>query len=290
MELKTKKVLWLVAMFTAAILIFNGIFNCWPLFSKKNIEWEPLNYSQDFKTEAALFVQEDNLLGWPLGLGSTFLIDKQKGEFGTAAHCLIPLGDVRFVLFHNGKIYECAVSRESFLLDVATVKIKDYFNPSVLGEPLKFGVAKVGEEVRIKAFHRHFVGKGWPAIGEPVKGINKYYQDFQKLLPSGMINGNEEVVFESFEAVVADVHCLNGSSIIPAIMLKLKQDHIFTILGLSGAMVVNALNELVGIIVTFPTKGGWVRNPLTQKEEYVPYDIVFAVPAAALKQLVVYSQ
>lgn len=244
-------------------------------------------YHQTLKTETAVLAQEDLLFHPSLFFGSAFIINKQTGEFATAAHCVNLSGGGRLILFHNGKIYECVVMKKSFSADLAIIKIKNFFRREDLGEPLKMApIVSAGETVWIRGFHWHSGGQDLSSGGSyEISDIRKHYLKFAPWLPKTNTGEDKEVVFENFEATVMDTAHKIDLSAVPSIKLQTKKDHLNTFRGLSGAPVVNVADELVGIVFAAPLRSGWV-DFFIGRGEYIPYDTLYIIPSRELEKLI----
>lgn len=243
-------------------------------------------YHQKLKTKTAVLAQEDLSFNPSLFFGSAFIINKQTGEFATAAHCVNLSGGGRLVLFHNGKIYECVVVKKSSSADLAVIKIKNFFRREDLGEPLKMApMVSAGETVWIGGFHWHSGSQDRSGGSYEISDIRKHYLKFAPWLPKTNTGEDKELVFENFEATVMDTAHKIDLSAVPSIKLKTQKDHLDTFRGLSGAPVVNVADELVGIVFAAPLRSGWVDFFIGQVK-YIPYDTLYIIPSGELEKLI----
>lgn len=277
-------------LFAISVVIFSLIIGFWGRrFSGSEINdcSKGETYFQNFKTEAAILVQEKCSSGPSFSFGSAFLINKQTGEFATAAHCVELLGGSRLVLFHNGKIYECIVSKKFIPTDLAIVKIKSFFKNKDLSEPLKMApIVSIGEKVWVRGFHWHANSQNLlNQNNRKVFDIRKRYLKFSPWLPKTISGEEKEVIFENFEAIVMDTACKINLSVVPSIKLQTPKDHFDTFRGLSGAPVVNVADELVGIVFAAPLRSGWV-DFFIGRGKYIPYDTLYIIPSCELEKLI----
>lgn len=244
------------------------------------------NY-QGLKTETAVLVQEDLSFHPSLFFGSAFIINKQTGEFATVAHCVNLSGGSRLVLFHNRKIYECVLVKKFSSVDLAIIKINNFFRPEDLGDPLKMApIVFVGETVWIRGLHWHSDSQDrFGGDSYEISDVRKHYLKFAPWLPKTNTGEDKDVIFENFEATVMDTACKIDLSAVPSIKLRTKKDHLDTFRGLSGAPVVNAADELVGIIFAAPLRSGWV-DFFIGRVKYIPYDTLYIIPSCELEKLI----
>lgn len=271
--------------------IFIVIVSFITVFLSYGTFWDEINnYSRNgpyLKTETAVLAQEDLSFLPSLFFGSAFIINKQTGEFATAAHCVnLSGGSSKLVLFHNGKIYECVVVKKSSSADLAIIKIKDFFRREDLGEPLKMApIVSAGETVWIRGFHWHSGDQDRSGGNYETSDIRKHYLKFAPWLPKTNTGEDKELVFENFEATVMDTAHKIDLSAVPSIKLQTKKDHLDTFKGLSGAPVVNVADELVGIVFAAPLQGGW-GNFFIGRVKYIPYDTLYIIPSGELEKLI----
>lgn len=260
----------------------NGYF----LFNhgKKDIQSDGDSYSQDFKTETATVIKE--ILG-KVGLNaSAFIIDKQKGWFATAAHFVSFDRKNNCKLFYNGKVYQTLPLKVSSCADVAIIKIAEDFNADNFAEPYKFASGTfAGEKVFIRGFHAHSSDL-WK--DKRLTGIlRQYYNE----------SGQEEIMFDDLSAFVVRTDAtiklpatpnrvsVSDLSAKSCIELRTEEDHRCSFGGLSGGPIVNAKNELVGIVFASNPNSGYYIDLNKHKLIYVSSEMLYAVPAQELKNL-----
>lgn len=225
-------------------------------------------YNQPFKTDVAWIVLEWNCS--PIGWGSGFLTDREKGILFTNKHVsnvFNRLGRGSHKIFFNGRVYNAAIIKTDILSDAALVQITDQFNYSEFTDPAPFAQekVKVGDKVVVEGFHIHPYqirqsdiedGYDFPLI--PI------FRDHYK---SGTLNLDKEreIVFEKLEAEVSEVDKKimvreQGTGITQVIRntsnlyieIKTVKDHKFSFGGLSGTVVRNTKGETIGIFTAAP--------------------------------------
>ncbi len=241
-------------------------------------------YSQNFVSPVAVLVQERN--GEPFYFASSFLQSKESGIFVTAKHFVENIGGSNFKVFFNGKVYDGLVVATPSISDLALTGIKGAnFNPAYFPDPLSLSESqlKIGDRVRILGMHPHPVERQAHKV---LVGIFKGYYD--------MFWQKREFVFDELEAKVSNlsVEVKNddiagtpeGAGFISNTYIEIitVEDHHFSFGGLSGGVVVNEKNEVVGV-VSHAREGGYVLDGLVL--DYQPWDTVRLVPVKELHEL-----
>lgn len=227
-------------------------------------------YLQDFKTDVAWIPLEWN--GKPMGWGSGFLVDKDRGAFFTNKHVsneFNTVGKGSHKLFFNGKVYNTELVKTPPTVDAALIKITDEFDSSEFPESASFSgeKVKVGDRVWVEGFHVHSYSirkaDGESGYNFPVIPI---FRDYYRMNTRDLDN-EKEVVFEKLEARVTNINKKieiggQGSGIVQDmrnivnlyIEIKTSKDHLFSFGGLSGTVVRNDKGETVGIFTAGPTE------------------------------------
>ncbi len=240
-------------------------------------------YPQNFKTEIAFVSRE--ISDKELINGSAFIIDKQKGWFATAAHCVGQNKNRHIKIFYNGVVYRGLPVKVSSRADVAIIKIDGNFNVDNFAEPYKFSTgAVVGEKVFIRGLHPH--PKEFLA-GKNITGIFREYYHSEI---------DREVVLDDLLASVTSVDAKINLLVAPdnmvvsymsaksCIEMRTEEDHPSSLGGLSGGPIVNRSNELIGILFASNLCGGqWYSFNL--KEHRLGFFLVHMIYAVPVKEL-----
>ena len=240
---------------------------CVPQLNKK-VNCGVSTYSQNLKTDVAWIVLEFNCR--PMGWGSGFLVDKEKGIFRTNKHVsdmFNTLGPGSHKMFFNGKIYNVEIIKTSLLVDTALVRITDSFNSFDFPEPKKFSEtkARIGDRVLIEGLHVHpyRIRESDEADGFKFAVI-PIFRDIYRISALDL-DKEVEVVFERLEAEVTTLDkkievegqgsgtAQNLRSVSNVyIEIKTIKDHKFPFGGLSGTVVRNSKLETLGIFTAGP--------------------------------------
>lgn len=260
----------------------NGYFLFQP--GEKGVRSDGNSYPQDFKTETGTVIKE--ISGKIELKASAFIVDKQKGWFATAAHFVGFDGKNNSKLFYNGQVYQILPLKVSSRADVAIIKIAEGFNAGNFAEPYKFAFGTfAGEKVSVRGFHVH-PSNLWK--DKRLTGILRQYYN---------ASGHEEIVFDDLAAFVMrtdarinlpatpDRISASDLSAKSCIELRTEEDHRCSFGGLSGAPIVNAKNELVGIVFASDPNSGYFLDLKKHKLIYVSSEVLYAVPAQELKNL-----
>lgn len=223
----------------------------------------------------------------PQVIASGFLVDKEKGFVVTAHHfteTFDALGFDTCKAFLDGKVYEAYVDQTPGLRDAALLRLSD-FDSDDLPKPYPVSgkdVAK-GDKLYIRGFHSHpkwliamNEADGFPDTIVPI--FKDYYDSFGKA--ADLVGA--EIVYDNLEALVLETR---SHIKLPAGSLTFQQmaeeandyiktetvrDHRYRFSGLSGGVVVNENEEIVGVITAEQTNFDFKFEPggIYVKEEY----------------------
>lgn len=226
---------------------------------------KPDYYEQDFSEPVAWLAAEWNSTKLEI-VASGGLIDKENGIIITAKHFtdeLEGLGSDTCKVFMNGKVYTAFIIRVPPLRDAALLKLME-FDPNELPDPYPISETGVleGDTLFIRGFHPHQKlliqqnhDKDFP--DHPVPIVERYYKNFGRLIKHQI----SEIVYDNILSIVQETDALielsdedtdifarakNESN--TYIRVQTERDHKISFGGLSGGIVVNEDNEIVGVI------------------------------------------
>ena len=292
---KRKILCWLILILA---LIFVA---CAPELDQK-VSCGPSTYAQNFKTDVAWIVLEWNCR--PMGWGSGFLANKEKGIFRTNKHVsdmFNSLGRGSHKVFFNGRVYNAEIVKTPLLVDAALIRITDPFDSSEFPEPAKIASEKamVDDTFFLEGFHVHPYrirevdmadGYDFPLV--PI------FRDYYKFSTMNL-DKEQEVVFEKLEAkvVVLDKkinlqdadrsfvqQIRNDTNLY--IEVRTLKDHRFSFGGLSGTVARNSKLEIAGIVTAETQRLEDVAeldHGMTLKK--VVFDTIMITPIGALEDL-----
>jgi len=233
--------------FYLVVLLLLFVSACGPSEDSRSLYQKTNRYPQDFTSPVALFIRERN--GTPFILASAFLIDRQRGLFGSAKHFVGNESDGQCKIFFNGQVYNGFLVTVPEVTDVAVIKIEGSFDYQTFPEPYPLAVeVHQGEKVFIQGIHPH--PTQFQANKKIIPIFGRYYE---------IIGKNDEFVFDDLEAEIVEVNrkianntIKDSSEILAGVsgsytLLQAKEDHQFSFAGLSGGPTVNERHELVGI-------------------------------------------
>lgn len=238
---------------------------------------------QDLVTQTAFLAMEiDGKLKYDFqgnledgAYASGFLISKKRGLFKTAYHFTERLGENGLDwcrLFINGRVYRAGLYRASASRDSAVLKILDKFNKADFPEPLVFTKEKpeIGDKVFIEGYHPHpyYVRLKDEESGKKFQLIpllKNYYQTVKV-----DVDDYTEIIYEVLEASVVEadkpladikkkykIKEINLEDKIQTYhVVKTDNDHFFSFGGLSGTLIRNDRNEVIGEVTAGPVKHG----------------------------------
>lgn len=199
---------------------------------------------------AVIVIERNGLFEVSASMGSAFLVDAERGLFGTAKH-VVDL-DVNYKIFFCKKAYQAERVLSGVGTDVDFIRITGSFDPSKFPKPYPFAESvNIGERAFIRGIHMHPQDLQKDKI---IHGIirNYYGLDFYK----------SEFTYDSLPASVTKTNIefsnkgVQGSDPTMSSLIqryaRLVTDEEHKIgdkgfAGLSGGPTVNARREIIGV-------------------------------------------
>jgi hypothetical protein len=228
----------------------------------------------------------------PIAWCSGFLVEKERGLFGSAKHCAGVTGKWR--IFFYGSVYDGVLVRVPPISDVVIIKIQGDISPNA-PDPYPFvSEIKKGDKVFIRGIHPH--NRSMQENKQVVAIIKDYYG---MVIRERETSEEKEHVFDNLEARVTDIALeiknREIEKMAPAeiaeiantyLDLKTQEDHGASFSGLSGGPVVNDHGELIGVI---SSQKRLLRPEEVAKGIYIlsiVWNTVRAVPAEEVKRTI----
>ncbi|MBI4160362.1 MAG: trypsin-like peptidase domain-containing protein [Candidatus Yanofskybacteria bacterium] len=258
--------------------------SCGPNVDTRTVYQKEARYPQNFRSSVALFIRERNES--VSVSASAFLIDAERGLFGSAKHFVGTESDGDCKIFFNGKVYDGFLAQVPAVTDIAVIKIKGRLDRTLPALPYAMAEgASIGDKVFVRGIHPH------PPVLQGGKNIIPIFRNYY-----GIIGLYNEFVYDNLEAEITDlaVGIVNkdiggspeASAEIVAVYatLNTKEDHLFSFGGLSGGPVVNQSDQLVGIIASESPRSN-LKNTNFGPVIVETYNILQIVPVDELKKL-----
>jgi len=242
-----------------------------------------------------------------IGTGSAFLIDREKGLMLTAKHVsdvYKEYGSDVADSFINTHVYDHFILRVPPLRDASLVKLID-FDPKDLPDPYPISQKRVavGDTLYVRGYHRHrneFIKMneeaGFPDNQVPI--IEKYYKNFGRSLDlqeGEIVYHNIKVRVEALEAKIdlnqeGELFYKEKNDTNTYIQVKTERDHLFSFGGLSGGVVVNTDNEIVGAITA--EQPGFEEIPWEGPFQLMKkkYETIYVTPIWDIQELLDYAK
>ena len=220
--------------------------------------------------------------------GSAFLIDANKGIFGTAKH-VVDL-DTKYKIFFCGRVYKAERILPPVISDVAFIQITGKFDSSSFPKPYPIATnVSLNDEVFVRGIHPHPPDMQNGVVVHSI--IKSYY---------GLDNYRSEFVYDNLSARVTDLtelissdtfaerEHIGASIIFRYIKVSTHEEHKITgdsqggFRGLSGGPTINVQKQIVGINGAQPDEEYYAleENGL----RYKPRVTLSLVPVAELRR------
>lgn len=210
----------------------------------------PISGGEFKEPVAMIFADRNGVIDVNWGAGSSFLVDAERGLFGTAKH--VVAHDVSYKIYFCGRVYEGERVLSSVVTDVDYFRITSDFDPSQFPKPYPLGSdANVGDLVFVRGIHPHPHNL---QVGKIVHGVIHFYY--------GMTNYSQEFVYDNLPARVSDKKvCFSNSTVgggdktLDAVIqcytqvMTLEEHRVGNkgFAGLSGGPTINGKGEIIGL-------------------------------------------